>query len=76
LAQRCRLAIAAIDTAPCGFSFQITASLGIATRGGNELVTFEETLAAADKALYLSKNEGRNRVTVFHHAGFLATAAT
>jgi diguanylate cyclase (GGDEF)-like protein len=69
LAERCRLAIAAIDTAPSGFNFQITASLGIATRGGNELVKFEETLAAADKALYLSKNEGRNRVTVYQHSG-------
>jgi diguanylate cyclase (GGDEF)-like protein len=65
LAERCRVAIAAIDTTPSGFSFKITASLGIATRCGGGPLNFEETLAAADKALYFSKNEGRNRVTVY-----------
>lgn len=65
LAERCRSAIAAIDTNPCGFSFIITASFGIATRGKRGYVNFEETLAAADKALYFSKNEGRNRVSVY-----------
>jgi diguanylate cyclase (GGDEF)-like protein len=69
LAERCRAAIAAIDTAPSGCSFAITASLGIATRDSDGPLTFEETLAAADKALYLSKNEGRNRVTVYQHPG-------
>ncbi len=69
LAERCRVAIAAIDTAPSGFSFEITASFGIAIRGVGGSLNFEETLAAADKALYLSKNEGRNRVTVYQHSG-------
>lgn len=68
-AERCRAAIAAIDTGPCGFSFEITASFGIASRDSNGPLTFEETLAAADKALYFSKNEGRNRVTVYQHSG-------
>jgi diguanylate cyclase (GGDEF)-like protein len=69
LAERCRIAIAAINTQPSGFEFQITASFGVATRGDKGLLKFEETLAAADKALYLSKNEGRNRVTVYQHVG-------
>lgn len=69
MAERCRAAIAAIDTGPSGFSFEITASLGIASRDSNGPLTFEETLAAADKALYFSKNEGRNRVTVYQHPG-------
>lgn len=68
-AERCRAAIAAIDTRPSGFDFSITASFGIATRKAFEASTFEETLVAADKALYLSKNEGRNRVTVYQHSG-------
>jgi diguanylate cyclase (GGDEF)-like protein len=72
LAERCRVAIAAIDSAPSGFSFLVSASFGIATHGVNGLITFEETLAAADKALYLSKAEGRNRVTVYQHSGGVA----
>ncbi len=69
VAQRCRAAIAAIDTQASGFQFEISASFGIATRDIDGPLTFEETLAAADKALYLSKNDGRNRVTVYQQPG-------
>ncbi len=64
MAERCRAAIAEIDTQPCGFDFLITASFGVATRSRGQSASFEEILVAADKALYLAKNEGRNRVTV------------
>nr|WP_315488925.1 GGDEF domain-containing protein [uncultured Rhodoferax sp.] len=69
LAERCRAAIAAIDTAPSGFDFALTASFGVATRSAHLTDSFEETLVQADKALYLSKNEGRNRVTVYQPSG-------
>lgn len=69
LAERCRTAIAAINTAPSGFDFAITASFGVATRSAHLTESFEETLVQADKALYLSKNEGRNRVTVYQPSG-------
>lgn len=65
LADRCRAAIAAIDTNGCGYRFPISASFGVATRGTRNLVHFDETLAAADKALYFSKTEGRNRVSIY-----------
>ncbi len=68
VAQRCRTAIAAVDSRHSGFNFQMTASFGIATRFANGTLSFEEALAAADKALYFSKNEGRNRVTVYQHS--------
>ncbi|MES2952791.1 MAG: GGDEF domain-containing protein [Pseudomonadota bacterium] len=68
-AERCRAAIAAINTQPSGFDFSITASFGIATRGAYQLASFEETLVEADKALYLSKNGGRDRVTVYQRSG-------
>ena len=68
LAERCRVALAAINTRPSGFDFQITASFGIATRAAHQTASFEEVLVQADKALYLSKNEGRNRVTVYQHS--------
>ncbi len=69
LAERCRAAIAAIDTAPSGFTFPLSASFGIATRSAHTVLTFEEALAAADKALYLSKTGGRNRVSVYRIPG-------
>ena len=69
LAERCRAAIATIDTEPSGFNFSLSASFGIATRSVDVELTFEEALAAADKALYLSKTEGRNRVSVYRPHG-------
>jgi diguanylate cyclase (GGDEF)-like protein len=65
LAERCRSAIATINTEPSGYAFPISASFGMAMRGKHKLINFEDTLAAADKALYVSKNEGRNRVSVY-----------
>jgi len=65
LAERCRVAILAIDTKPSGFAFAIASSFGIATRAVGETDSFKDVLAAADKALYVSKNTGRNRVTVY-----------
>jgi diguanylate cyclase (GGDEF)-like protein len=65
LAERCRAAISEIDTMESGYKFSISASFGVATRGKAGNQTFDETLAAADKALYLSKDTGRNRVSVY-----------
>ena len=63
LAQECRKRIAAIDTAPSGHVFRITASFGVAgTRNcGYDYLTL---LSRADDALYRSKREGRDRVHV------------
>ena len=69
LAERCRVAIAAIGAHPSGLNLEIRASFGVATRSAHQPDTFEETLVQADKALYLSKNEGRNRVTAYQHSG-------
>jgi diguanylate cyclase (GGDEF)-like protein len=63
LADECRRRIAAIDTLPSGQRFQITASFGVAgTRNCGH--GFDALLAKADDALYLSKRDGRDRVSV------------
>lgn len=63
LADACRQRIAAIDTLPSGHRFQITASFGVAG-SRNCGHAFDALLAKADDALYLSKRDGRDRVSV------------
>lgn len=60
-----RAAVQAIDTQPSGHAFSITASFGVATRAVGEHTSYEELLVAADKALYMSKNTGRNRISTY-----------
>ncbi|GKT24101.1 sensor domain-containing diguanylate cyclase [Acidovorax sp. SUPP3334] len=43
----------------------VTASLGVATAGFEEVSDPHALLARADRALYVAKDEGRNRVSVF-----------
>jgi diguanylate cyclase (GGDEF)-like protein len=63
MARACCERIAAIDTAPSGHRFTISASFGVTSAGlaGND---YARLLAQADQAMYRAKNEGRNRVVV------------
>lgn len=67
LAERCRHAITMIDTESRGIHFHLSASFGLATMTMNTtgISNFQELMQAADKALYQSKADGRNRVSVF-----------
>ena len=60
--QACCEAIAAIDSAPSGYVFPISASFGVAsaTISGYD---FASLLTSADHAMYSSKRGGRNRVS-------------
>ena len=61
LADRMRIAIAAIPFVQHGSSFTITSSCGVAEAGA----TYDRTmLKRADDAMYHSKQKGRNRVSV------------
>jgi diguanylate cyclase (GGDEF)-like protein len=61
LAERMRAAIAAIQFVQQGNSFTITSSFGVAEAGD----TYDRTmLKRADDAMYCSKQNGRNRVSV------------
>ncbi len=62
--EKCLKVIEAIDTADSGNQFKITASFGITTtRTSGYQVT--SLINDADKALYQSKENGRNQMTIF-----------
>jgi diguanylate cyclase (GGDEF)-like protein/PAS domain S-box-containing protein len=63
IAERLRLAIEGLSTNVEGQVIRVTASFGVAQRAAQESQL--EVLERADAALYASKNEGRNRVTLF-----------
>ncbi|MBC3876720.1 GGDEF domain-containing protein [Undibacterium sp. FT79W] len=67
LAERCRHAITMIDAESRGIRCPLSASFGLATMTMNTsgITNFQELMQAADKALYQSKADGRNRVSVF-----------
>jgi diguanylate cyclase (GGDEF)-like protein len=50
-------------------------SVGIAMFGGQSEVGAESVLVAADQAMYKAKEEGRNRIALFHAPGHDAAAA-
>ncbi|HEY6339026.1 MAG TPA: GGDEF domain-containing protein [Candidatus Sulfotelmatobacter sp.] len=60
LAERIRLCVANCSIVAAGASLRVTLSLGVAT--GHSAADAEKLLNAADTALYLAKNSGRNRV--------------
>ncbi len=68
VAEACRAAIRAIDSAETGFVFEVGASFGIsvAARSGYEVTAL---LSHADKALYRAKHEGRNCVRMYGGEG-------
>lgn len=64
-AERCRIEITKIDSEPSGYRFPISASFGVATMNTAGISNFDKLLDSVDKALYKSKSEGRNCVSVF-----------
>ena len=64
----------AIGTAPfdlAGPTTRVTASLGVAVFPSRDIKSKDELLKAADRALYQAKHEGRDRMCVFQHQGFI-----
>lgn len=62
IAERLRTAVEQLDIEWKGTRIPVTISIGIADGESSE--TFDEAIAAADRALYTAKEEGRNRVAL------------
>jgi len=65
VAERVRLAVAQSAFAVAQENILVTVSLGVAISNPDEFMTLDQLLEQADQALYLSKNGGRNRVSVY-----------
>lgn len=64
-AERLRTAVSIMNVAWEHPLPQVTISLGVALFDGKERINSEEILSRADKAMYQSKQQGRNRTTVW-----------
>lgn len=65
VAEKCIETLQLIDTQETGFDFKVTASFGITTSHLSSY-NLSSLIADADKALYESKNNGRNQFSVFN----------
>jgi len=67
LAERLREGIESMEVRSTdGDPVDVTASFGVATVHGSDGLEVERVIERADQALYVSKQEGRNRVTVWN----------
>jgi diguanylate cyclase (GGDEF)-like protein len=64
-AEACRALIGATQMEAEGNRVRLTISLGVASWTSAHPVTADALIKAADQALYLSKRQGRNRITVW-----------
>ena len=56
-----------------GRELEVTCSIGVALYPSRDVGSKDELLRAADAALYQAKDEGRNRICVFQHQGYIYT---
>ncbi|MEC4726615.1 diguanylate cyclase [Shewanella sp. D64] len=64
VAEKCRLQVLAIETRYSGHEFTVSASFGVTTSNAEDL-SLDPILQRADIAMYQSKKQGRDRVTVY-----------
>lgn len=50
---------------------QLTVSVGVAVFPSRDIKSKDSLIKAADRAMYQSKNEGRDRICVFQHQGYI-----
>ncbi len=71
LAERLRSIVANEISIPDGSQLRVTASVGIAVMPKADITTELDLVKAADRALYLAKQSGRNRSVVFGDESFV-----
>lgn len=54
-----------------GRSVPVSVSIGVALYPSRDVTSKKELLRAADQALYQAKNDGRDRICVFQHQGYI-----
>lgn len=54
-----------------GDEYRVTISLGVALYPSRDVKSKDQLLKAADRALYQAKDDGRNRICVFQHQGYI-----
>jgi diguanylate cyclase (GGDEF)-like protein len=74
MAERLRLRVEAMPVDYLGNTLHITISCGIAHASAKDYLGVQELISRSDKALYRSKQEGRNRTTLWPGASGPVTA--
>lgn len=65
VAERIRKAVSEIKVEFSGTPVNVTASIGLAAYDKDKHKTYKDLIRDADAALYASKHNGKNRVTIF-----------
>ncbi|MDP3235004.1 MAG: diguanylate cyclase [Myxococcales bacterium] len=71
VAERMSQAIKAVRTGP-GATIRVTASFGVSGFPGRGVTTAEQLFKTADDALFRSKREGRNKISLFQSSLYVA----
>ena len=59
-----------------GQSYPVTVSVGVALYPSRDVKTKDQLIKAADRALYQAKDDGRDRICVFQHQGYIYRPAS
>lgn len=64
VAERIRSSVESMETMYAGSVIKVTVSIGVASYPDGDIRSEDELVKAADKALYVAKDQGRNRIVV------------
>ena len=59
-----------------GQAYPVTISVGVALYPSRDVKSKDQLIKAADRALYQAKDDGRDRICVFQHQGYIYRPAS